>query len=677
MTSSTAEKLCRRFSLAEINLATGDFSFEQVIGKGGFGEVYRGFIDKGSSVVAIKRCVGSNSSQGQTEFAAEIETLSKFRHRNLVSLIGYCDEDGEMILVYDYMLNGTLADHLHKNSKGGSTLSWNELLKICIGAGRGLDYLHSGCSIIHRDVKPTNILLDEYFIAKVSDFGLAKHLENDILQSHVFTNVKGSFGYFDPSYFISGRLTRASDTYSFGVVLLEVLTGRPAVDKRLAENELCMSMWAQEKIRNGKADQIVASNLKGDITQDCLKTFVEVVKRCLHPEPKKRLTMTRVVAQLELALEHQEMKGTTTQKLQFWPNWNRVPKTTVLPSGKGSTVDVDKQSKAVPGLTVHHTINMLPIYVPSIPLAEISYINEEFQAPEIKHTIDDVVPGNLSVSADRGVNDKSGNEENFQRLEYIQEREFFAQYSKARHMHDGFIPMSMSSSSVREVDVFHIVLKSGQEAIVKWLDNMPEHDFVAQVSTVSSLKHENVVQPIGYCLNGGRQFLVYGFSTQRSLHDILRDMNVLSWSQRTKIAVGIARGLCYIHENHLIHHDLRSSNVFLFDDETAKITWAECQPNVKSCYDAPEGNGEFTQKSNVFSFGVILLELLTVDPKWHPMNRLLTWLDSGKVHEIVDARLKEDCPPEEVEKMVQLARMCLLFRQDTRPDMPYIVRELS
>ena len=230
-----------------------------------------------------------------------------------------------MILVYDYMSKGTLADHLYNQS----TLSWNERLKICIGAGRGLDYLHSGCSIIHRDVKPTNILLDQNFTAKVLDFGLAKHLRHDILQSKVFTKVKGTFGYFDPSYFTTGILTKGSDTYAFGVILLEVLSGRRAVEEKLAEDEVCMSIWAQDKIRNGKADQIVASNFKGDISEDCLKTFVGVVKKCLQPDPKKRLTMTRVVAQLELALELQETKGTATQKLQFWPFWNRV-----IPSGK-------------------------------------------------------------------------------------------------------------------------------------------------------------------------------------------------------------------------------------------------------------------------------------------------------------------------------------------------------
>ncbi|XP_047946496.1 putative receptor-like protein kinase At5g39000 [Salvia hispanica] len=157
MNSSTSENLCRRFSLGELNLATGDFNDEHVIGKGGFGKVYKGFIHNDSIIVAIKRRLASDPSQGQPEFAAEIETLSKFRHRNLVSLIGYCDEDEEMILVYEYMSKGTLADNLHNQS----TLSWKERLKICIEAGRGLDYLHSGCSTNQFCSRGTNLILKQ------------------------------------------------------------------------------------------------------------------------------------------------------------------------------------------------------------------------------------------------------------------------------------------------------------------------------------------------------------------------------------------------------------------------------------------------------------------------------------------------------------------------------------
>lgn len=300
--------LCRRFSLAEMQLATGDFPDARVIGKGGFGTVYEGLIDNGSLIVAIKR-LASNSNQGEREFVTEMETLTKLRHRNLVSLIGYCNEQDEKILVYEFMANGTLADHLYKlsrNGGGGSSLTWNQRLKICIGAGRGLDYLHSGSSIIHRDVKSTNILLDVNFAAKVSDFGLAKDIS---AESHVSASLKGSFGYFDPAYFTTGRLTMASDTYAFGVVLLEVLSGRAAVDPGLAEDEVSLAMWAQERIRIGRVDQIVDSDLRGEISEDCLNTFVEVAKRCLRHDPKERLTMSRVVAQLEFALNSTRGKG--------------------------------------------------------------------------------------------------------------------------------------------------------------------------------------------------------------------------------------------------------------------------------------------------------------------------------------------------------------------------------
>ncbi|KAK4477588.1 hypothetical protein RD792_016824 [Penstemon davidsonii] len=306
--SARAERHCRRFSLAEIKSATKNFSDAFFIGKGGFGIVYKGLIDNGRETVAIKR-LKSNSSQGQREFWTEIETLSELRHINLVSLIGYCNEHREMILVYEYMTCGTLADHLYKLAKvsrENSSLTWKQRLNICIGAGQGLDYLHTGQRIIHRDVKTSNILLDENFISKVSDFGLAKPEDRSNSQSHVSTNVKGTPGYVDPYYISTRKLTRKSDTYAFGVVLLEVLCGRPAMDRRVGEDECCLTKWARNRINMGEVDKIVDSSLMGEISPDSLKVFVGIVESCLHDEPKKRPTMAQVVIQLEIALEQQE-----------------------------------------------------------------------------------------------------------------------------------------------------------------------------------------------------------------------------------------------------------------------------------------------------------------------------------------------------------------------------------
>ncbi|KAK4477564.1 hypothetical protein RD792_016796 [Penstemon davidsonii] len=326
--SAKAERHCRRFSLAEIRSATQDFSNAFFIGKGGFGMVYKGLIDNGRETVAIKRLKPS-SRQGKREFWTEIETLSELRHNNLVSLIGYCNEYIEMILVYDYMTCGTLADHLYKHARDSdkdSSLTWKQRLNICIGAGRGLDYLHTGHGIIHRDVKSSNILLDENFTSKVSDFGLAKPEDRNKLQSHVSTKVKGTHGYIDPYYVRFSKLTTKSDTYAFGVVLLEILCGRPAMDRRLGEDECFITKWAQNRINKGEVEQIVDSSLVGEITANSLKVFVGIAESCLHDEPKKRPAMAQVVLQLELALEQQESRKDVI------PNLNTgVADETILP----------------------------------------------------------------------------------------------------------------------------------------------------------------------------------------------------------------------------------------------------------------------------------------------------------------------------------------------------------
>ncbi|CAB4303144.1 unnamed protein product [Prunus armeniaca] len=295
------------FTYEELLMATNGFSNANLLGQGGFGYVHKGVLPNGK-VVAIKQ-LKAGSGQGEREFQAEIEVISRVHHRYLVSLVGYCISGAQRMLIYEFVPNNTLEFHLH--GKGRPTMNWPTRLKIALGSAKGLAYLHEDCQpkIIHRDIKASNILLDHNFEAKVADFGLAKvSLDTD---THVSTRVMGTFGYLAPEYASSGKLTEKSDVFSFGVVLLELITGRQPIDKTQSFTDDSMVEWARpllaQALETGNFDAIVDVRLQNDYNTGEMACMLACAAACVRHSGRRRPRMSQVVRALEGNLSPDEL----------------------------------------------------------------------------------------------------------------------------------------------------------------------------------------------------------------------------------------------------------------------------------------------------------------------------------------------------------------------------------
>ncbi|KAG5527696.1 hypothetical protein RHGRI_028587 [Rhododendron griersonianum] len=674
LSSSTSEGLCRHFSFAELLSATNNFNDELVIGSGGFGKVYKALIDDGATTVALKR-LKLKSKQGAKEFWTEIEMLSKLRHTHLVSLLGYCDERDEMILVYEFMEHGTLADRLYKDkTKGNGTIghmSWELRLNICIGAARGLDYLHTGIrhGIIHRDVKSTNILLDKDWTAKISDFGLCK---------------LGSTSH--------------------------------------------------------------SQTLRDEISPHCLKVFVEIANSCLDGHPKRRPTMADVVVRLQcvLALENHCMVPSTEEEEeddfsvggdadeQFGENTKRddsLPRGDA-PSSSTSALNSENtqgqnRSKGKVSKVFQRSIEFLAKGVdtkrkkrnvydsngePSI--SSRSSMRLRLQWKNVTHqfrrfTVGSNIPRNFSSSAASGGNLKgqilpSPNlriftfselrtaTKNFRNDRVVGEGGFGTVYKGLLDENNG----RGLVFAVKKLDA------GGMQGFREWQ---------AELNFLGSLSHPNLVKLLGYCWEEYELLLVYEFMPKRSLENHLfgrgSAVQPLPWGIRLNILIGAARGLEFLHTSELpvIYRDFKTSNILLDESYNAKLSdfgMAKLGPSEGLShvstrimgtygYAAPEyvATGHLTSKSDVYGFGVVLVEMLTglrVHDRSRPSaeQNLVDWAKpylpkKRKLINIMDSRLEGKYHSKAAFQIAQVALECLRSDPKTRPSMTAIVETLE
>ncbi|GJX40515.1 serine/threonine/dual specificity protein kinase, catalytic domain-containing protein [Tanacetum coccineum] len=560
-----SEQLCRRYSLADIRSATQNFNDTLVVGQGGFGKVYVGHIkieNSSSTMVAIKRSE-SISNQGAPEFRAEIETLSKLRHAHLVSLLGYCNDEQEMIIVYEYMSHGTLSDHLHKSN---TPLSWSQRLKIALGAARGLDYLHTGAGtkhgVVHRDVKSTNILLDEDWEAKISDFGLAKIYPTNQSSTYADSFIKGTFGYMDPNIFMTGKFTRKTDVFAFGVVLFELLTGRQALI-RDGDEDLSLATWAQSSIKNRNLlDEIVAVELRREVSTKSLKEFSQIAYRCLDSDPKERPTMSEVVVALELLESSREkfengakpagIFGLTWKMpsyhfaLQTMKNIGDVYKKSLMNSNNNS----DCSSSFTEGYEV----------LPGQELKIFSYTDLERATSKFKKCIIRVGPHSVFKG-------------------WVHEKNY--------------------SPSKRGV---------GLAITVMYFEHKPKRE----LQVMGECSHPNLQRLIGYCLEGEKLYLVHEFIEKKSLKDYLKgSAQEFPLITRVKIALGVVSGLVFLHRKQLIAEfwSLSSDYILIDKDFNAKIFCFDVARLVRRESVSGSGNTGGRQ-SDIRALGILLKEML-------------------------------------------------------------------
>ncbi|KAL8242791.1 hypothetical protein R6Q59_013093 [Mikania micrantha] len=562
--------------------------------------------------------------------------LSNLRHCHLVSLIGYCNDGQEMILVYEYMSHGTLEDRLHMCQ---IPLSWMERLTVCIGAARGLDYLHTGTGIkhgvVHRDVKSSNILLHDSRTAKISDFGLSKICPKNQQSTYVNTIVKGTFGYLDPDYFYTGKLTRKSDVYAFGVVLFEVLCGKRAVDRSIDEEQWALAIWAQDSIKKGRLKQIVDTNIRGSVSPKCLKLLAQLAKGCLHKHLKQRPTMAEVVVCLESILALQE-KANNTSQLTIMQNISRFAPTVVSPSNV-------ENSGGSSG-------NSLALY-----LDTVGGENQTLR----RFDLDTLIVATKNFSEANKISPH-----------------------KCESLYKGKLQNGLSIA----------VTSSGTQR---------EEEYMNEASILVKLEHENVAKLLGYCIEGKTWFLVYEFAVLESLDHLMFDpaCTLLDWDTRYKIVLGVAKALLYLHKDapvRVIHCDVKPQNILLDESLNAKLSsfWnarclaineTDCHPS-RFCgtfgYMAPEYlNGCLSTKADVYSLGVLVMEIITghrVMPFGISYDSLLkhverNWL-KGTLSNIIDPRI--DVDSSSMTSFVEIGLLCVQKDAADRPTMVEVVSML-
>ncbi|CAI9284289.1 unnamed protein product [Lactuca saligna] len=658
---SSLEKFAHlRIPLEDILQATNNFADEYMIRRGGSGQIYKGvLIGAAGSVTVVFKRLRREFGQGSSEFWKEIMLiLSEYRHENIINFVGFCDKGNEMILVYEFAKNGSLDLHLHS-----ANLTWLKRLQICLGAARGLSYLHNPTGtqqrILHRDLKSANILLDENWHAKIADFRLSEFGPENMMNTFLINNARGAFGYIDPLYIETGFLTKESDIYAFGMVLMEVLCGRLVNEK----GKPPLGAMVHQYYKEGKLMEIIDPILRKQMSADSLDLFSAIAYQCLKRERKERPSIIEVVEKLEQVLELQHKFEEALAHQQVADN-----------------------------------------------LKDNREGEEDFKVKNMDHM---KIPLEAIKSATYNFHD-----------DYKIGIGGFGKVYKAKLFHFDFRKY-VKQGGYKTVSTVELssYQRTQSTVAIKRLDRSSGQgtgEFLQEISVLPYFTHKNLVTLVGFCDEDHERILVYEYASNGSLDCHIENNDIHTWKTRLQICLDAAYGLDFLHngvgEHHrIIHRDIKSSNILLGRNYIGMIsdfglsrigpanlqaTFLMTQAVGTLAYVDPQyaKTGKLTKESDVYSFGVVLFEALSGrlarfqlskdDPEFLP-HMAKRCFQQKKVNEIIDSKFKkefekagspvlddETCPAS-LMIFAEIACKCCNKKREDRPTMADVVKELE
>ncbi|KAJ1375743.1 putative serine/threonine-protein kinase [Sesbania bispinosa] len=694
----------RIFSYAELFIGSNGFSEDEILGSGGFGKVYKAVLPSDGTLVAVKCCLAEKGKQFEKSFAAELTAVADLRHKNLVRLRGWCVHEDQLLLVYDYMPNRSLDRILfRKNEKlKAEPLDWGQRLKIVKGLAAALYYLHEQLEtqIIHRDVKTSNVMLDSHFNARLGDFGMARWLEHELQYKNRKTSCKidhfrlgettrigGTIGYLPPeSLQKPSNATSKSDVFSFGIVVLEVVSGRRAIDLTYPDDQIILLDWIRRLSDERKVLEAADTRLQGGSYKlSEMQHLIHIGLLCTLHDPQLRPSMKWVVeAVSDICFKLPPLPSFLSHPLYISLS---SPSETSPSSTSGNSSGTENAS-----IITNYTSSN---YVTAA--GETVYVTAEHK--------------NSEIISSRSINHQPP----FPVVETPRE----ISYKEIVSATDNF----SDSRRVAELDfgtAYHGILDDSYHVLVKRLGMKTcpalRDRFSNELRNLGRLRHRNLVQLRGWCTEQGEMLVVYDYSASRILSQQLLHHNngrtgysVLQWHHRYNIVKALASAVLYLHEEwdeQVIHRNITSSAVILEPDMNPRLSCfalaeflsrnehghhviTDSRKSVRGIfgYLSPEyvESGEATTAADVYSFGVVVLEVVSgqMAVDFRQQEVLLV----KKVHEfemrkrpleeLADIRLNGEYNYKELMRLVKLGIACTRCNPQLRPSMRQIVSILD